>query len=159
MKTFALFLLFCFLVSGIYPANKPTGNFVIIYGNTYYCDDIHVGKSSTKIFYEGKKFIKIPTSKISAYAEGGSLFEYLPVINKNQDTTGWAFMQYIACSNGNRLYRYCSNCLKYDPVTGIIAPLNPIYRYYIFKNGSFVSVTDDQDMKEQLAVFGLKLSQ
>jgi hypothetical protein len=42
-------------------------------------------------------------------------------------------------------------------VNGIIEPIKPVYRYYIFKSGKFVSVTDDQNVEAQLAPFGVKI--
>jgi hypothetical protein len=100
--------------------------------------------------------MKIPTFLINAYQKNGLLFERLPVVNKNQDTAGWAFMQFIASHEGYRLYRFCSNCLHYDPATGHIAPENPVYRYYVFKRGKFVSMTDDYNDIAILKQFGIK---
>ncbi len=66
-------------------------------------------------------------------------------------------MQFIASHDGNRLYRYFSNCLKYDPVNEKIDPVLPVYRYYILKSGNFVSVTDDEDLQAQLSSFNVKV--
>lgn len=156
MKTLILFTLLVFLQSGLLAATKTTDTFIIIGDKTYYCDDIHVGQSKTSIYIDGRQFFKIPTFKVKAYCQKGRLYEYLPVVDKNLNTTGWAFMQYIASSEGKRLYRFCSNCIHYDPVSGKIAPTLPVYRYYTFKGGQFVSVTDDLNEKEELASFGVK---
>ncbi len=94
---------------------------------------------------------------IDAYSQNGVLFEKMPIVCKNQDTAGWAFMQRISSRNGYSLYRFCSNCIHYDPVDGIINPVYPVYRYYIFKNGKFVSLVDEHNAKEQLAKFGVKM--
>jgi hypothetical protein len=157
MKNSAFLFLLFFLTSGLYAADKSTDNFVIIGDETYYCDEVHPGKANTSIYIDGKQIFKVPTSYVDAYAQGGKFYEYLPVMNKNQDTMGWAFMQFITSHNGMRLYRYCSNCLKYDPVNGTIAPVVPLYRYYTFKSGKFVSVTDDHDLQSQLKEFGVKV--
>ncbi len=155
MKTSALLILLLFHASVQNAANKPASNFVIIGDKTFYCDDVHVGKSSTKIFTDGRKYFKVSTFNISAYAQGGRFFEYLPVLNISNDTTGWAFMQLIATRDGSRLYRYCSNCLRYDPLTGIIAPVLTVYRYYIFKSGNLRLVSDDRNSKSLLKAFGV----
>lgn len=157
MKSSAFLFLLFFLTSGLYAADKSTDNFVIIGDETYYCDEVHPGKANTSIYTDGKLILKVPSFTINAYAQGGKFYEYLPVMNKKQDTTGWAFMLFITSHDGYRLYRYCSNCLKYDPVNGIIAPIVPVYRYYTFKSGKFVSVTDDHDLQAQLASYGVKV--
>ena len=133
---FLLFLL-VFLTSNMNAAGKTTDNFVIIGDQTYYCDQVRVGKAFTRIYIDGKQFFKVPTAFVDAYAEKGTFYEHLPILTKDQDTAGWAFMQFIASHDGNRLYRYCSNCLKYDPVNEKIDPTMPVYRYYIFKSGKF----------------------
>lgn len=156
MKTLVLFTLLVILQSGLLAATKTTDTFIIIGDETYFCDDIHVGKSKTSIFIDGRQFFKIPTIIVKAYSQNGRLFEYLPVMDKDRNTAGWAFMQFIASSNGKRLYRFCSNCIHYDPVSGKIAPTLPVYRYYTFKGGEFISVTDDQNEKEELTSFGVK---
>jgi hypothetical protein len=158
MKKSIILMLLIIWIFNLQAANKPTDTFIIIGDETYYCDKVHVGKANTRIYRDGKEILKVRTSLVSAYAHEGKFHEYLPVLNKNQDTTGWAFMQFITSHEGNRLYRFCSNCIQYDPVSGIIAPVVPVYRYYIFKSGRFVSVTDDQDdLHAQLSSFNVKV--
>jgi hypothetical protein len=157
MKSSAFLLLLFFLTSGLYAAHKSTDSFVIIGDQTYFCDEVQIGKVNTSICVDGDKVLKVPTNFVKAYVQGSKLYEYLPVLTQDQDTAGWAFMQFLASSKGNRLYLYCSNCLKYDPVNGTIAPTTPVYRYYIFKSGKFVSVTDDINEEAVLASFGVKV--
>jgi len=135
----------------------PTDTYIIVGENTYYCDEIHLGKAYTRIYSEGKQLLRVPTYLIKAYARGGKFYEYLPVLTQDQDTAGWAFMQFIASRDGERLYQFCSNCLKYDPVTGKIEPTMPVYRYYTFNHGKFVSVTDDTNLQAQLSSFGVRV--
>jgi len=157
MKKITLFLLMVLIASGLLASGKETGSFVVVGDETYYCTEVQLGKINTNICIDGQQEMKVPTRFIKAYTKGSKLYEYLPVLNLQQDTTGWAFMQFLASKNGNRLYLYCSNCLKYDPVYGIIAPSMPVYRFYVFKHGRFVSVTDDFNENETLADFGVKI--
>ena len=156
-KSILLFLMVMFTF-GLQAAVIPTDTYIIVGDKTYYCDEVHVGKSYTRIYTDDRQILKIPTALVTAYARGGKFYEYLPVLNQNQDTTGWAFMQYIASNDGNRLYQFCSNCLKYDPVSGKIEPTMPVYRYYTFNHGKFVSVTDDTDLQAQLSSFGVRVT-
>ena len=157
MKTIALLFLIVIGSSGIFAANKNAANFVIIGDQTLYCDNVYIGPTNITIQMEGTQSVKVPTNRVNAYARGGCFYEYLPVMNENRETTGWAFMQFIASRDGKRLYRFCSDCIHYDPISGKIAPEIPVYRYYTFKGGEFVSVTNDQNVKEQLAWFGVKV--
>lgn len=157
MKNSVITFLLVLFASGLLAATMPTDNFVIIGDKTYYCDKVQVGTTYTRAYIDGKMFLKFPSNNITAYAENGRFYEYLPVLNKNEEITGWAFMEFLVSSNGNRLYRYCSNCLHYDPVNGKIAPTIPTYRYYIFNGGKFVSVSDDLNLQAQVEVFGVKV--
>ena len=158
MKTSLLLIALVLFSSVLVAAVKPTDNFIIIGDKTYYCDNVQPGKTFTRAYIDGKLFLKVQTKDITAYAKNGKLFEYLPVLNNGKDTTGWAFMEYLATHDGNRLYRYCSNCLHYDPVYSKIDPSMPVYRYYIFNGGKFVSVSDDYNLQAQVAPFGLKVA-
>jgi hypothetical protein len=157
MKRIIFLCLMLLLTSGIKASDKAAVSFVVTGENTYYCDKVYIGAMSTRIYIDNRQVLKIPTSMIIAYSQNGRLFERLPVVNKKQDTVGWAFMQLISTRAGYRLYLFCSNCIHYDPATGEIAPFTPVYRYYIFKDGKFISVTDDLNVKSQLAKFGVKL--
>jgi hypothetical protein len=157
MKSSTLLVLLVLIASCFQVAGKSLDTFVIIGKETYFCDKVQVGRGYTRIYIEGRLFFKVPSFVVNAYAEKGSFYEYLPVVNKDQDTTGWAFMHFIASRGGKRLYRYCSNCLKYDPIDGEIAPSQPVYRYYTFESGKFVSVTDNGNIEDQLALFGVKV--
>lgn len=157
MKNSVILFLLVLFASGLFATAIPTDSFVIIGDKTYYCDKVQVGTTYTRAYIDGKIFLKYPSNSITAYADKGRFFEYLPVLNKNEEITGWAFMEFLASHDGNRLYRYCSNCLHYDPVTGKIAPAIPTYRYYIFNRGRFVSVSDDFNLQAQVAVFGVKV--
>lgn len=157
MKKSAIIILFVLFAFNLQASSNSTSTFVIIGDQTIYCDKIQMGKQSTKIYANGKLLSKIPTCKIRAYASNSRFYEYLPVVNENFDTTGWAFMQFIASHDGSRLYRYCSNCLKYDPVNETIAPVLPVYRYYIFKGNKPVAVTNDDNLQAKVASFGVKV--
>ncbi len=157
MRTLWTILLVVMLAIGTQAAGPTASCFVVVDKDTYYCDEVKPGKATFRLFTEGKQLMKVPAGKVTAYSVNGKLYERLPVVTRNQDTAGWAFMQFIATHDGFRLYRFCSNCVYFDPATGEIAPSTPIYRYYIFKHGKFVSLTDDQHYESQLAWFGIKL--
>jgi len=156
MKSIVILCLLCIVGFFLKADDKPPTCFVVVGDKTIYCDAIQPGKSSTKIQRTGMPCLRIPTSKISAYQLNGRLFERLPVITGKDDTSGWAFMQYLATKDGCRLYRFCSNCIHFDPSTGIIDPPLPVYRYYVFRKGKFVSVTNDKNVKAVLMRFGIK---
>ena len=157
MKRKMLIVSLLLLVGGIHANLNKTESFVVVGDETYFCDEIYTGPSSFKVTTVNGDIMKIATGRIDAYAQNGMLFEKMPVVNKNRDTAGWAFMQFITSRDGYKLYRYCSNYNQYDPSTGEIAPEAPVYRYYIFRNGSYINVTDDHNVKALLMRFGVKV--
>jgi hypothetical protein len=154
-----ILMIICFLVltCGTQANLNTTESFVVVGDETYFCNELHVGPGNFRITTVNGDVMKIASSKINAYSQQGYLYERLPVVNKNMDTADWAFMHFITSRDGYRLYRYCSNCNHYDPATGEIAPPTPVYRYYIFKDGKFITVTDDRNAKDLLMRFGVKL--
>ena len=156
MTRTALFILMLLMSILVKAVDKSTECYVVIGDNTYYCNEIHIGQGNTRL-YSASGIVKIPTPFIHAYAQNGEVFERLPVVNKNKDTVGWAFMQFISSRSGYRLYRYCSNCIKYDPISGEIDPSTLVYRYYIFKDGKFICLADETNVKPLLSRFGVKL--
>lgn len=156
-KKSILLIPFVMITCAMKAGDKLTDNFVVVGNETYYCDDVTVGNMNTSISVDGNTLLKIPTKAVKAYVKGEKLYEYLPVIDKDKDTVGWAFMQYLTSNNGSRIYLYCSDCLNYDPINRTIAPAIPVYRFYVFKSGKFVTVTDDLNEEEVLATFGVKV--
>jgi hypothetical protein len=157
MKKSVLILMLTGLSFLIQAAPKSTDTFVVLGDEVMYCDRITMGRATTRLVTEGNQSVRIPTLAISAYAQNGRFFEFLPVVNSHNDTAGWAYMQLVATGNGYRVYRYCSNCLQYDPVTETVAPVSPLYRYYVFKNYQFVSVNDDNSLWEQMKTLGIRM--
>ncbi len=156
MKKIVALILLSLLISASRAGNGEKNNFVLYQGVTYYCDEVYIGPDNTRICSYGSESLRLPTAQIEAYYHNGKLFEKLPIITKNFDTAGWAFMQFIASYSGYRLYRYCSNCAHYDPATGEINPSLLYFRYYIFKGGKFFALTDDEDANARLALFGVR---
>ena len=155
MKTLIIAAITCFFLVSGFVAEKSS--FVVIGDETVFCDEVKVGKANTRVYSNNKQILKIETCYVDAYSANGVLDEKLPVIDNDKDTSGWAFMQFIASRNGYRLYRFCSNCVHFDPATGLIAPPTPVYRYYTFKDGKFVSMTDDNSVNKHLAYFGVRV--
>ena len=156
MKKIPALLVLSILFFKAYSSDREMKNFVVFEGATYFCDEIFIGPDNSRISCYRGKTMKMSTAKIDAYSKNGKLYEKLPILTKNLDTAGWAFMQYIASFTGYRLYRYCTNCAHYDPSTGEINPSLFFYRYYIFKGGKFYAFADDENAKAQLALFGVR---
>jgi len=89
-NTAFLFFLLVLLTSSGNAAGKTTYNFIIIGDQTYYCDQVRVGKAFTRIYIDGNQFFNVPTAIVDAYAEKGAFYEHLPILTKDQDTAGWA---------------------------------------------------------------------
>ena len=130
---------------------------VISDDKTYFGDKLIIGTASAKIYNGTGEITKIPEKSIKSFMKDGQVFVKLPVVTKSNDTIGLAFMQFISSRSGLQLFRYCSNCLKYDPVEGIIDPLNPVYRYYIFKGGRYFMLLDENDSETFFDFFRVRV--
>lgn len=155
MKT-SLILLLILLSAGVWA--KTTGdNFVVADGVTYYCNAMKTGFTKTHIFTKNGDIINVPNNHVKAYKLNGHLFELLPLVNSSGDTVDRAFMELIAVRNGIRLYKYCTNCCKYDPLNNVIAPLNRVFRYYIYQDGKMKLLTNEVEKNNFLNYFNVKV--
>jgi hypothetical protein len=137
--------------------SRKTSDIVVSEGKTYFGDKVIMGSANTKIYNAAGEITKIPSSAVESFIKSGQVFVKLPVVTKAKDTIGMAFMQYIASRSGLQLFRYCSNCLHYDPVEGVIAPINAVYRYYVFSGGEFFLLLDEVNTVSFLTYFGVKV--
>ncbi len=156
MKTSLIILMLVFF--SIEAMAESTGDdFVVADGVTYFCRDMRIGLLKTCIYTPEGNVVKVSNTNVQAYRLKGHQYELLPLIDHNGDTVDYAFMEFIAMQNGKRLYRYCSNCSKYDPLNGEIAPLNRVYRYYIYSNGQLKLLTNEDVSGEIMACFKVKV--
>jgi|WetSurMetagenome_2_1015567.scaffolds.fasta_scaffold164590_2 hypothetical protein len=144
------------LLSLAVSAETVNGDFVIADGMIYQCAEMHKGFTNTRIITTEGEHIKIPNNLVQAFRQKGHQYELLPLVNGKGDTVTMTYMELIASNNGSSLYRYCSNCNKYDPVSGEIAPLNRIYRYYVLKNGKLKLLHDEETTGKAMAFFKVK---
>lgn len=158
MKTKILFL-FTLLFTALYAAETvATGDgYVLADGKIIPCSEMHTGFFNTKILTPDGSMIKIPNGNIEAYSRNGRHYELLPLLNCSGDTVDQAFMELVAVNRDSKLYRYCTNCNKYDPLTGEIAPLNYNYRYYLKDSSGFRLLDCPVEKQQTLAYFHVKV--
>jgi len=157
MNKMITLLIFLMIGSEIQAGSPLAKNYVVSKGKTYFCEKLIVGSANTKIFNAVGEVTKIPVHLVDSFRQGNNIFVKLPVISKSNDTIGMAFMQYITSRSGLQLFRYCSKCLQYDPVESIIAPVNQVYRYYVFKGGKFFKILDKENIDSYLSFFGVRV--
>jgi hypothetical protein len=137
--------------------SRSASDVVVSDGITYFGEKIIPGTANIKMYNTSGEITKIPSRTVESFIKNGQVFVKLPVVTKANDTVGMAFMQYIANRSGLQLFRYCSNCLHYDPVESVIAPINLVYRYYIFKGGKYFMLLDEKEADTFLAFFRVKV--
>jgi hypothetical protein len=157
MKKAIILLVLLLIALGSQAVSPPINDVVVSNGKTYYCEKMIMGPASVKIYNAAGEITKIPSHSVESFIKNGQVFVNMPVITKTNDTIGMAFMQYISSRWGLQLYRYCSHCLRYDPVEGIIAPINQVYRYYIFKGNKFLTLLEEKETETLLSFFGVKV--
>lgn len=139
-------------------ADDELDNFVVAdNGAVYFYKKLKFGFTNIQIISLDGTKIKIPNMGIKAYSYKGHQFELLPITNCKGDTLGYAFMEFISKRNGSRLFRYCSNCINYDPLNGVIAPLNKLYRYYVVKSGKIKLISCLEDFSELMTFYKVKI--
>jgi hypothetical protein len=156
MKTSLIIITLALLSTGAMAESSGDG-FIVADGVTYFCQTIRTGLANTRIMTMDGSIVKVPNNSVQAYRLNGHQFELLPLVDRQGDTIDYAFMEFIATGNNSRLYRYCSNCRKYDPLNGEIAPINFIYRYYVLRNGHLELLTNENMAVEILSCFNVKV--
>lgn len=156
MKSVTIIILLLLCSSGVWAGTFDDG-FVVADDITYFGNDIKIGSLKTVIQTTEGHIRKVPTSEVKAFRSNGRQFEFLPVVNTNGDTTDMTFMEFITMRDGNRLYCYCSDYCKYDPLNGEIAPVNRVYRYYVLRNDKFRLLTNDDEVDQTMAYFNVKI--
>ncbi|MBL7905117.1 MAG: hypothetical protein JNL22_08865 [Bacteroidales bacterium] len=156
MKT-PLITFMLLIFSTVAMAESTGDNFVVADGITYLCRHMRIGLFRTWIYTPEGSVVKVSNGKVVAYRLNGHQYELQPLIDRSGDTIDYAFMEFIAMRNGNRLYRYCSNCSKYDPLNGEIAPINRVYRYYEFENGLLKLLTRENVNEYILTSFNVRV--
>lgn len=158
MKT-PMILCWLLIFSTLAFAENTGDNFVVAGGSTYLCQEMRIGFLNTRIITTDGKIIKVPNHRVEAYRVNGHQYELLPLINFNGDTVDMAFMEFICTREGTRLYRYCSNCSKYDPLKCEIAPINRVYRYYILRDGQMKLLTEKDETSKFMSYFKVRVHQ
>jgi hypothetical protein len=157
MKKIIVLLGIMLFAYGSRAIGRQISDIVVSDGITYFGDKVIPGPSNIKLFDSEGQITKLPNQTVESFIRSGQVFVKLPVITKSNDTVGLAFMQYITSRSGLQLFRYCSKCLQFDPLEGEIAPINPVYRYYIFKGGKYLMLLDEKDTDTFLSFFGVKV--
>ena len=111
----------------------------------YIGQELKMGLFNTKVISSDGSITKIPYRNVQAYMDGTHLFESLPVVNESNDTTRFAFMEYLTSRNGLRLYRYGN----YDEK-------DTKYEYFVFRGGQFHLRLNQTNAQTTLAFFGIK---
>jgi hypothetical protein len=101
--------------------------------------------------------MKFATVSVDAYMINGKLYESKPIMTPAGESAGYAFMEFLSERSGYRLYRYCSNCGKFDPATGQIAPENFRYCYYLYKDSIMCHMFCTSRAKALLKYFGVSV--
>jgi hypothetical protein len=156
MKTMSIIILLLLCSSGVWAGSFDDG-FVVADDITYFGSDIKIGSFKIVIQTEDGEIRKMPTREVKAFRTNGRQFEFLPVTNTKGDTADMAFMEFITMRDGNRLYCYCSDNCKYDPLNGEIAPPIRVYRYYVLKNDKLNLLSDDKEVDQAMAYFNVRI--
>jgi hypothetical protein len=143
------FLVVALILAG-FGLNANTGGESTSYVRTdnkvYFGQDVKMGLFNMKVISSDGTVTKIPKNEVLAYMENSRLFEYLPVVCENDDTLGYAMMEYVTTKQGLSLY--CYTCINNNETK---------YGYFVYKGGKFYLKIDQKNAKTTLPFFGIKV--
>jgi hypothetical protein len=137
-------ILFCTGIQAM--AGGKTVSYVKAGGKVYFGKNIKVGLFNTKVIDAEGTITKVPNRSVEAYMHNSKLYEYLPVICEDNDTTCFAMMEYITGRSGLKLYRY--NCYTEKETR---------YEYFVFKDNKFYLRIDQSNAVSVLPFFGVEV--
>lgn len=147
MKRSILFIALVLAAIGVNASNEgKTISYVKTDSKVYFGEDVKLGLFNTKIVSLDGTVTKIPYRDVVSYMDDSRLFENLPVVCENNDTTCYAMMEYITTKSGLNLYRYECNKEK-----------TPRCEYYVFKGGKFHLRIDQKNARTVLPFFGIRV--
>jgi hypothetical protein len=111
----------------------------------YFGQKLKIGLISTKIISDDGTVIKVPNKNVKSYMDGTRLFELLPVVGVNYDTTGFALMEFVTSRNRLKLYSYYNQ--KVDP---------SIKEFYVFKDDMLFLKLNQTNTASVLSFFGIE---
>lgn len=147
MKRIILSIALVLAAFGVNAGNEgKTVSYVKTNSAVYFGEDVKHGLFNTKVIAVDGSVTKIPYRDVVAYMDDSRLFENLPVVCENNDTTCYAMMEYITTKSGLNLYRYECNKEK-----------TPRCVFYVFKGGKYHLQVDQKNARTVLPFFGIKV--
>jgi len=137
-------LLFIGLYTNVMAGEKPAC-YVKTGDKTYFGQKIKTGSFAIKITSDDGKVVKVPIHKVKSYSDGSRLFELLPVVNDEYDTTYFRIMEFATSRNGLRLFSF------YNPELE-----KPGREIYVFNKERLYLKLDQKNAANVLAFFGIK---
>lgn len=127
-------------------AGGESVNYVKAGGKVYFGKNIKFGLFNTKVIDADGTITKVPNRKVEACMHNSKLYERLPVVCENNDTTCLAMMEYITSRAGLKLYRYDSYPEKKSR-----------YEYFVFKDNKFYLRINQDNALSILPFFGVEV--
>jgi hypothetical protein len=112
---------------------------------TYYGQNLRIGAYAIKITSDNGSHVKVPIHKVKSYSDGSRLFELLPTVNNEYDTTGYRIMEYVKSKNGLKLFAFYNSELE-----------KPGKELYIFNDQRMYLKIDQKNAANVLAFFGIE---
>jgi hypothetical protein len=157
MKKSIIFGLLMVLATGIFAAKNTGLNYVTTNGNTVFCKDVKFGMSKVRLIGENGEMSKIDVASVDAFMVDDRLFEKLPLVNAQKETTGSTMMEFITSRNGLKLYRYVEYTDLVDLVTPVFSKASSGYEYYVYKDGQPYLKLDQKSAPSVLSFFGIEI--
>lgn len=129
-------------------------NYVKTTNNVLHCSKITFGPTKAKLILDNGSKITLMNNELLAYKKDGKIFEKVPLYYKDKNTNRVVFMEFLKYTNGMKLYRYRTYEESFNPPVELKS-MQPVEKYYVFKNGNYHLQIDKANYKTVFAFFGI----
>jgi hypothetical protein len=154
MRKLVLSVFMTLVWTGIQAKDLNDYDYVVTNTTTYYCEEINMGVTTTKVKLNTGEPLLIKNNDILAFKKKGKIFEKMPLYCHNKYIGRSDYMELIAYKMGHKLYKY--TCMDGD--MNIASVNNPAEtcccRLYVFRNGEFHLELDETNYSTVLGFFG-----
>lgn len=153
MKTILISCMMMFAVVAL-SANTAPDDYVKTKKNVIHYSKLTIGSTKAKLILDNGEKITLTNNEVIAYKKNGKIYEKVPLYYNNKSTNTEVFMEIIKYSNGMKLYRYNTYQQEVNlPYSA--SSIQPVEKYYVFKNGDYHLQLDEKNYKTVFAFFGI----
>lgn len=153
-------LIITLLMAGLLTQAKELNeyDYVVTNTTTYYCENIKMGVSTTKVKLINGEPLMIKNDEILAFKKNGKIFEKIPLYCHNKYIGRSGYAELVAYKSGLKLFKYDCYLGKMQMKCASNPCDAPACDLVVFKNGQYHLEVTETNYKTVFGFFGLKLA-